>query len=114
MNNEGSNPMERAPVLKSMDAKSKTRASGRCCICFDSLSIQGASMIVFFCCHAYHLHCLTDSTNNITTKKGTGVTSSNSYANGDYIEDEDDENDQDTPSGGSQMRCVLCTTAAGG
>ncbi|KAJ0714190.1 putative chromatin regulator PHD family [Helianthus annuus] len=114
MNNEGSNPMERAPVLKSMDAKSKTRAGGRCCICFDSLSIQGASMIVFFCCHAYHLHCLTDSTNNITTKKGTGVTSSNSYANGDYIEDEDDENDQDTPSGGSRMRCVLCTTAAAG
>ncbi|KAI7729707.1 LOW QUALITY PROTEIN: hypothetical protein M8C21_012385, partial [Ambrosia artemisiifolia] len=114
MNSEGSNPMERAPVLKSMEAKSKTRAGGRCCICFDPLSLQGASMIVFFCCHAYHLHCLMDSTNNITTKKGTGVTSGNSYSNGDYMEDEDDENDQDTPSGGSRMRCILCTTAAGG
>ncbi|XP_076944530.1 vacuolar protein sorting-associated protein 41 homolog [Bidens hawaiensis] len=112
--NDGNNPMERAPVLKSMDAKSKTRAGGRCCICFDPLSIQGASVMVFFCCHAYHLHCLMDSTNSITTKKGSGVASGNSYTNGDYMEDEEDENDQDTPSGGSRMRCVLCTTAAAG
>lgn len=113
--NDGNNPMERAPVLKSMDAKSKTRAGGRCCICFDPLSIQGASVMVFFCCHAYHLHCLMDSTNSITSKKGSsGVASGNSYTNGDYMEDEEDENDQDTPSGGSRMRCVLCTTAAAG
>ncbi|KAI3679451.1 hypothetical protein L2E82_51362 [Cichorium intybus] len=104
MDHEGSNPMERAPVLKSMEAKTKTRAGGRCCICFEPLAIN-ASVIVFFCCHAYHLNCLTDSMNSITTKKG-----GDSYENGDYI---DDENDEDTPTGGSRMRCVLCTTAAG-
>ncbi|KAL4591640.1 hypothetical protein LXL04_004610 [Taraxacum kok-saghyz] len=101
---EGSNPMDRAPVLKSMEPKSKTRAGGRCCICFEPLPIQ-TSVVVFFCCHAYHLNCLIDSTNSITTKK-----SAHSYDNGDYI---DDENDEDTPTGGSRMRCVLCTTAAG-
>ncbi|XP_024985211.1 vacuolar protein sorting-associated protein 41 homolog isoform X1 [Cynara cardunculus var. scolymus] len=111
MDNGSSNPMDRTPVLKSMEGKSKTQAGGRCCICFDPLSIQGASVIVFFCCHAYHLNCLLDSTNSITTKKGE---SANSYTNGDYIDDdEDDENDNDTPTGASRMRCVLCTTAAG-
>ncbi|GKD88372.1 vacuolar protein sorting-associated protein 41, partial [Tanacetum coccineum] len=113
MDNEGSNPMDRAPVLKSMEAKSKTRAGGRCCICFDPLSIQNASVIVFFCCHAYHLHCLMDSTNSITTKKGSGVTSANSYSNGDYIEDDEDENEDETPTSASRMRCIMCTTAAG-
>lgn len=101
---DGSNPMDRAPVLKSMDAKSKTRAGTRCCICFEPLAIN-ANVIVFFCCHAYHLNCLMDSTNSVTTKKG-----GDSYSNGDYI---DDENDEDTPTGGSRMRCVLCTTAGG-
>ncbi|GJR32413.1 vacuolar protein sorting-associated protein 41 [Tanacetum coccineum] len=113
MDNEGSNPMDRAPVLKSMEAKSKIRAGGRCCICFDPLSIQNASVIVFFCCHAYHLHCLMDSTNSITTKKGSGVTSANSYSNGDYIEDDEDENEDETPTSASRMRCIMCTTAAG-
>ncbi|KAJ9554711.1 hypothetical protein OSB04_009325 [Centaurea solstitialis] len=111
MDNEGGNLMDRAPVLKSMEGKSKTRAGGRCCICFDPLSIQNASVIVFFCCHSYHLNCLMDSTNSITTKKAE---STNSYGNGDYMDDEeDDENDEDTPTGASRMRCILCTTAAG-
>ncbi|CAH1452513.1 unnamed protein product [Lactuca virosa] len=105
-NPQDSNPMDRPPVLKTMETKSKTRADGRCCICFEPLPIQ-TSVIVFFCCHAYHLNCLIDSTNSITTNKK----SSDSYENGDYI---DDENDQDTPSAGSRMRCVLCTTAAAG
>ncbi|GKF20736.1 hypothetical protein Tco_0069374, partial [Tanacetum coccineum] len=50
---------------------------------------------------------------SITTKKGSGVTSANSYSNGDYIEDDEDENEDETPTSASRMRCIMCTTAAG-
>ncbi|CAO2824935.1 unnamed protein product [Amaranthus hypochondriacus] len=49
------------PSFKNMDLKSKTRVGGRCCICFDPFSIQNVSVVIFFCCHAYHMTCYMDS-----------------------------------------------------
>lgn len=94
--------IEKSPGVRSMEVKSKPRGGARCCMCFDPFSIQSLNVIVFFCCHAYHMTCLMDSTytNGI---KGSGATSSESV-----VEDDDD----DTQSGDSRMRCILCTTAA--
>nr|GMD71306.1 vacuolar protein sorting-associated protein 41 homolog [Ipomoea batatas] len=109
-----SNLVDRSLSIKSMEVKSKTRGGGRCCICFDPFSIQSVSIIAFFCCHAYHLTCLMESTNSVSSKKGAAVPSQGAssyyeYDNGEADEDED----EDTSSGAPQMRCILCTTAAG-
>ncbi|KAJ6837104.1 vacuolar protein sorting-associated protein 41-like protein isoform X2 [Iris pallida] len=88
-----------ASHAKTMEVKSKTRGGGRCCLCFDPFSIQNMSVIVFFCCHAYHFSCLTGGSDSI---ESTDVTRS-----------DDDSDLEDGHSGGPRLRCVLCTTAGG-
>lgn len=113
-NDSGSSQaIERSSSVRSMEVKSKTRGGGRCCMCFDPFSIQSVSVIVFFCCHAYHTTCLMDSSyTNANTVSGTTsrehVAEYNEYDNG-YVDDNDDDNNE---SGTPRMRCILCTTAA--
>ena len=96
-----------------MEVKSKTRGGARCCICFDPFSIQNMSVIVFFCCHAYHETCLIESTSNLDAKKGSGETRHDSTSDFDYDNGEfEDDDEDDTDAGGPRMRCILCTTAA--
>ncbi|KAJ1273441.1 hypothetical protein BS78_06G280800 [Paspalum vaginatum] len=89
---------ERSSSVRPLDIKSRTRCGARCCLCFDPLPIQDISVILFYCCHAYHLSCL---------EGGLDLMRSNS--NQDNENDLDDEDG--SPSGQSRMRCVLCTTA---
>lgn len=114
------NPEDRLLSMKSMGVKSKSRGSGRCCICFDPFPIQNLSIVVFFCCHAYHTNCLTDSIQSFGSKKkqvkktkskGDEV-SYYEYDNGDADEDDEEEEEGGDAPTGSQMRCILCTTAA--
>lgn len=91
----------RGSSARSIELKSRTRGSGRCCLCFDPFSIQTVSVVVFFCCHAYHVTCLTGDADSINM--GSFVANS----------DDDKDDDEDAPSGGSRIRCVLCTTASG-
>lgn len=102
--------IEKSPGVRSMEVKSKPRGGARCCMCFDPFSIQSLNVIVFFCCHAYHMTCLMDSTYT-SGIKGSGATSSDRVADYEYgsVVEEDDD---DTQSGDSRMRCILCTTAA--
>ncbi|MCL8600365.1 hypothetical protein NAB79_19205, partial [Proteus mirabilis] len=101
---------DKTPSLRNMEMKSKTKGEGRCCMCFDPFSIQFDSVIVFFCCHAYHLTCLIESASSVSNhrqKKESSHTSGyEDYDNGE----EDDSDGEDAPS---RMRCILCTTAAG-
>ncbi|KAG2575638.1 hypothetical protein PVAP13_7KG377500 [Panicum virgatum] len=90
---------ERSSSVRALDIKSRTRCGARCCLCFDPLPIQDISVIVFYCCHAYHLSCL---------EGGLDLMRSNSNQDSDNESDDEDG----SPSGGSRMRCVLCTTAA--
>ncbi|KAL8146419.1 hypothetical protein AgCh_004237 [Apium graveolens] len=111
--NRASHLTERSLNMKSMDVKSKTRAGGRCCVCFDPFAIQNVSIIAFYCCHAYHMTCLMDSSNTFNDKKTPAALTQEAvsyyeYDNGDA---EDDASDVDT-SDAPQMRCILCTTAA--
>lgn len=105
-----SQAIEKSLSIRNMGVKSKTRGGGRCCMCFDPFSIQSVSVIVFFCCHAYHTTCLMDSTYT-SANKASGTTrervSEYEYDNG-YDDDEDDDAESGTP----RMRCILCTTAA--
>ncbi|OAY38116.1 vacuolar protein sorting-associated protein 41 homolog [Manihot esculenta] len=98
---------ERTLSIKTMDVKSKTRGDSRCCMCFDPFSIQNVSVIVFFCCHAYHMTCLMDSMHTVSSQKG-------SRENNEYEEEDEEEedDDDDTRSGVPRLRCILCTTAA--
>ncbi|KAL5213790.1 hypothetical protein ABZP36_002942 [Zizania latifolia] len=91
---------ERSSSVRALEIKSRTRCGARCCLCFDPLSIQDISVIVFHCCHAYHLSCL---------EGGLDLMKSNSSS---QDSDEGSEDGDGTPSGESRMRCVLCTTAA--
>ncbi|KAL5715636.1 Vacuolar protein sorting-associated protein 41 [Ranunculus cassubicifolius] len=84
-------PEKKFVSMKGMQIKSRTRGGGRCCLCFDPFSIQNISIIAFFCCHAYHVNCLKESTNSSIGH-----------------DDEDDDERSSTP----KMRCILCTTAA--
>ncbi|KAK8598630.1 hypothetical protein V6N13_094594 [Hibiscus sabdariffa] len=94
------------PSVRNMDVKSKTRGGGRCCMCFDPFSIQNVSVVVFFCCHAYHTTCLMDSTDtNTSSKKDTRAASEGLY---EYEEDDDNGSEGGDP----RMQCILCTTAA--
>jgi len=86
---------------RTMELKSKTRGGGRCCLCLDSFSIQNVSVIVFFCCHSYHVSCLISSSD-----------SANSGSNDGESYDNDDDKD-DIQSDKPRLRCVLCTTAVG-
>ncbi|XP_062171764.1 vacuolar protein sorting-associated protein 41 homolog [Alnus glutinosa] len=106
---------EKSSSVRTMEVKSKTSGGARCCMCFDPFSIQNVSVIVFFCCHAYHKTCLMDSTYNISGNKGSGATSREpvveyEYDNGDL---DDNDDDDDSQSRAYHMRCILCTTAAG-
>ena len=108
-----SNLMERSRNMKTMDIKSKTRAGGRCCVCFDPFSIQNVSIIAFYCCHAYHRTCLLDSANTVDEKKTPAPTSHEDAWYYEYEKsdpDNVDDNNIDT-LGSLQMRCILCTTA---
>uniref|UniRef100_A0A2N9GMB6 Vps41 C-terminal RING finger domain-containing protein n=1 Tax=Fagus sylvatica TaxID=28930 RepID=A0A2N9GMB6_FAGSY len=83
-----------------------------------SSKCESHGVITFFCCHAYHMTCLMDSTYNVSGKKGSGATSREprveyEYDNGDVEDgDEDDDDDDDTQSGERRVRCILCTTAS--
>ncbi|XP_010488571.1 PREDICTED: vacuolar protein sorting-associated protein 41 homolog [Camelina sativa] len=109
--------VDKSLSIKMTEVKSRTRGDTRCCMCFDPVSIRGDTVVVFFCCHAYHMTCLMDaafsSSNNKTTKGSSGY----EYSYGvdeeeeDEEEDEDDDDDGDRP-GRSRLRCILCTTAA--
>ncbi|MBA0582978.1 hypothetical protein Gorai_013860, partial [Gossypium raimondii] len=101
-------PIEKTSSVRNTVVKSKTRGGGRCCLCFDPLSIQNVLVTVFFCCHAYHTTCLTDSTYSNSNKKGTGPTSQEPYG----YDNDDDEDEEDDQAGDARMRCILCTTAA--
>lgn len=103
--------IEKSPGVRSMEVKSKPRGGARCCMCFDPFSIQSLNVIVFFCCHAYHLTCLMDSTCT-SGIKGSGATSRERVADYEYDDSVVEEDDDDTYSGDSRMRCILCTTAA--
>ncbi|KAM1040502.1 hypothetical protein TB2_029341 [Malus domestica] len=106
--------IEKSVGVRSMEVKSKPRGGARCCMCFDPFSIQSVNVIVFFCCHAYHMTCLMDSTYT-SEMKGSVATPSERVDDYGYDDsDVDDNGDDDTQSGGSRMRCILCTTAASG
>lgn len=105
--------MERSVNMKTMGIKSKTRAGGRCCVCFDPFSIQNVSVIAFYCCHAYHMTCLMDSANTVDDKKTPAATSHEGawyYEYDENVTENVDDNDIAT-LGSPQMRCILCTTA---
>lgn len=108
--NGDSQAIEKPASTRTMEVKSKTRGDARCCMCFDPFSIQNVSVIVFFCCHAYHMTCLMDSMNTVSGQKGTGATSREQVSEYEY--DNDDEDDDDDSSGVPRLRCILCTTAA--
>lgn len=92
-----------------------TGGSGRCCICLDPVALQNVSVIAFFCTHAYHITCLTDSSDNAQPDKlkrkdysmpnGVQTQSMRSMLEngGDVFTNEIHR---------SSMRCILCTTAA--
>lgn len=97
----------KASSLKNMDLKSKTRVGGRCCMCFDPFSIQNVSVVIFFCCHAYHMNCYMDSLNTYSDEKEVRDGSLD-YEYDEYDEEENGESQSDS----SRMRCILCTNAA--
>ncbi|KAA8550288.1 hypothetical protein F0562_001972 [Nyssa sinensis] len=109
--NRASQSSERAASMRTMEGMSKTKGGGKCCMCFDPFSIQNVSIIVFFCCHAYHTTCLMDSSSSVSGKEGGAVATFQGsdlyygYDNGDVDDDYD-------PSSVPPMRCILCTTAA--
>lgn len=118
-NRIGSRPNDNSQCVPG-EVKSKTKGGGRCCICFDPFSIQKVAIIVFFCCHAYHMNCLLDSTNNSVSGgnvEARATSHYDGYANGDvngddgYDSGDVNGDDDGTQRGTPQMRCILCTTA---
>ncbi|GAB2274698.1 Vacuolar protein sorting-associated protein 41 [Dionaea muscipula] len=93
----------RGPSLRNMELKSKTMGSGRCCMCFDPFSIQNVSVVIFFCCHAYHMTCYKDSSSSLSADEEVEHSDYDEY---DYGEEKDNVNSP------PQMRCILCTNAA--
>lgn len=110
--------VEKSSTLRTMGAKSKTRGGGRCCICLDPFSIQNVSVVVFYCCHGYHMTCLMDSTYSNSNKREIEEPSQEAETYGvynDYVDDDDDDDGDDeekNESSSPRMRCILCTTAA--
>ncbi|MCO5553723.1 hypothetical protein L7F22_007249 [Adiantum nelumboides] len=91
-----------------------TGGSGKCCICFDPVALQNVSVVAFFCTHVYHVTCLAESSDNtqpdVFNEKdnylpnGIPAQSLRAYQeNGDSHTHESDR---------SNLRCILCTTAA--
>ncbi|ONK67222.1 uncharacterized protein A4U43_C06F17820 [Asparagus officinalis] len=101
--NTSNNEMAIMPTSRTMDVKSKTRGGARCCLCFDPFSLQNLSVIIFFCCHAFHVSCLLGGADSIDIGSEDIM----------HIGDDGDDSDEDGNSGGSWMRCVLCTTTSG-
>lgn len=97
--NMSTQEMEKIPTSRTIELKSRTRSDARCCLCFDPFSIQNLDVVVFFCCHAYHFSCLSGGSDYID------VEGDPTYG--------DEDGDEGGQSGGSQLRCVLCTTAGG-
>lgn len=81
-----------APMQTKDASKKKVGGNkpGRCSICLEPISVKDGDVVVFFCWHAYHLSCLSES-----EKRGKAAP------------DEGVEKDAD-----DGLRCVLCTTAA--
>ena len=105
--------IEKSHGVRSMEVKSKPKGGARCCICFDPFSIQSVNVIVFFCSHTYHMNCLMDSAYS-SGINGSGITSQDRVTDYEYDDsDEDEDGDDDPQTGGSRMRCILCTTASG-
>ena len=77
-------------------------------MCFDPFSIQSVSVVIFFCCHAYHMTCYKDSLNTFNDEK-EARNGSLDFGYDDY--DDDEENDE-SQSDSLRMRCILCTNAA--
>ncbi|XP_050281871.1 vacuolar protein sorting-associated protein 41 homolog isoform X1 [Quercus robur] len=98
--------------VRTTEVKSKTRGGGRCCMCFDPFSIQNVSVIAFFCCHAYHMTCLMDSTSNVSGMKGSEATSREPLVEYEYDNGDVEDDDEDTQSSSRRVRCILCTTAS--
>ncbi|XP_031262566.1 vacuolar protein sorting-associated protein 41 homolog [Pistacia vera] len=107
--NRASQAIEKTSSVRTMEVKSKTRGGARCCMCFDPFSIQNVSVIVFYCCHAYHMDCLMDSMHTVTGKRDAGATYQEPFSEYEFDNGVEDE---DTQSGAPRMRCILCTTAA--
>ncbi|CAL0304043.1 unnamed protein product [Lupinus luteus] len=112
-NSDASQVFEKSLSLRTGEVKSKASGGGRCCICFDPFYIQNVSVIVFFCCHAYHATCLMDSSYTSSSKKETESTPQGAEMYDGYngYMDNDSNDDEETESGGPFMRCILCTTA---
>lgn len=111
--NKVSQSIQKSSSVRMTEVKSKTWGGARCCICFNPFSIQNISVIVFFCCHAYHETCLIESTSNLDANKGTGDTRRDSTMDFDYDNGEvEDDSEVDTDESSPRMRCILCTTAA--
>ncbi|XP_057781883.1 vacuolar protein sorting-associated protein 41 homolog [Salvia miltiorrhiza] len=110
--NSASQPAGRSVTVKTTEVKSKSRCGSRCCICFDPFSIQDVAIYAFFCCHAYHETCLSDSIISISrqTKPATRPPQDNLPY---YSENGDDNDDDDDSVDDARIRCILCTTAAG-
>ncbi|XP_073270278.1 vacuolar protein sorting-associated protein 41 homolog isoform X2 [Primulina huaijiensis] len=111
--NQSSQSYDRSLSIRSMEVKPKIRGGARCCMCFDPFSIHNVSIYVFYCCHSYHETCLMDSINSLGgSKKKPAPTPTQDelsfykYENDDVVDDEVEYDD-------AQMRCILCTTAAG-
>ena len=86
-------PSKPAPVQTKDGSRKKASGGnrpGRCSICLEPISVKDGDVVVFFCWHAYHLSCLSES-----EKRGKGAPQES------LERDPDDE-----------LSCVLCTTAA--
>lgn len=101
---------------KSTTKNLNSRATGRCCICLDPISIQNVSIVAFFCTHTYHTTCLTDTSSSVTKNSTQKSNSKVSRGFGDpddnTFDDEESDDGSSTDSDGLRMRCILCTTAA--
>ncbi|KAG6415143.1 hypothetical protein SASPL_122545 [Salvia splendens] len=110
--NSASQPAKRSVSVRTTEVKSKSRCGARCCICFDPFSIQDVAIYAFFCCHAYHETCLSDSI--VSISRQTKPATPPHWNNLQYYSDNGDDNDDDDGSvDDARMRCILCTTAAG-
>lgn len=111
--NRASQPAARSvSVRTTTEVKSKSRCGSRCCICFDPFSIQDVDIYAFFCCHAYHDTCLSDSIISISREREPATRPPRNDLQY-YSENGDDNDDDDDTVDDARIRCILCTTAAG-
>ena len=81
--------------------------SGRCCICFDSVSLQNVAVVAFFCSHAYHETCLNDTSGIQSSEESGGLMRTTSNMNDNNYGMENGNSADHAP-----LRCILCTTAS--